>query len=287
MKSLVILACVLSACGSLTKSQPRSLNLASLAPKIEALRAWVPTCEGFVSKGECDQGDIALFAGLTCLGGEELACQTVKNSIGADGKIWRSPKAVNKDTKNSASRDMFIGVMAYVIATKDADALTRVSDYLAANDNMLCQDATDGRCKMTDNVKNLLDHARIYLGLPALQSVKGYSQVLVAQASITPVGFELHLVGLQMLLLKKVGVWNESLQYGSEYLVSRQAENPFFALVAFGASEQFVAKMDAQIPTSAPSAQNQWSFERRDDEKAWKASMGWEFIAIYGLAKNW
>lgn len=282
--SLLLLTCGHKKSHSLTNDE----RLAPVHARLDAVRPLAPICEGFVSKGNCDQGDIMLFAGLLCLSGENIGCDTAGASIDAEGKVWRSPKGLGRDTPNSSSRDMFLGALAYIVGTKDVAKLELMTSYIQKNGN-LCEDATDNRCDMNFDMRDLLDHVRVHFNLPALQpSRAGYSARLAASVNLDFEGFSLHLLATQLLILKKTGTWNSTLQYTANRLVTRQPQNPLFELIAHGVTDKFVTLMEQQVPSQTPKSLSQWSLERADSEKAWYTdSMIWEFVFVNNLAISW
>lgn len=282
MRSLILCLSLL-ACGN--KHQPVNATqdmLAEVSARVAQLKPFAPVCEGFVSKQNCDQGDAMLFSGLLCMAGNKLGCDTARGAISESGKVWRSPKAVNNDTPNSSSRDMLLGAMAYFVGSKDVEALERVTAYVRQT-GKICEDATDGRCNMTANTRDLLDQVRAFNGLSTAQSRKGYSEALALTATTAADGYELHLVAIQLLILKRTGTWNATLQYAAQELVKRQGRNALFEFVAHGKSAHYAELMLAQVPDAVPAQMNQWSFERRDNQEAWKSSMIWEFVFVDGL----
>jgi hypothetical protein len=97
-------------------------------------------CEGsglkFPSKyksadaSQCDDGDMTFFNGLLCASGEKAGCDAVATSQqhkdSDKGRWWRSPRRIGWDSTNghdvSFSPDQALGVLHYIIATKDAGA---------------------------------------------------------------------------------------------------------------------------------------------------------------------
>ncbi len=278
--ALVVSAC--GSCGTKAKPNPSEKMLAEVSAQVAKLEPFAPLCQGYISKANCDQGDATLFAGLLCLSGNKVGCDTVKHSISDNGKVWRSPKAVNNDTPNSSSRDMFLGAMAYFVATKDTDGLERVSWYLKST-GKICEDATDGRCNITPNIRDVLDQVRAFNSLATTQSRKGYSEVLAFEANSAPEGYAMHLTAVELLILKSTGTWNKTLQFAADTLARRQGDNPFFEVLAHGKTQHYAELMLAQLPKATPDFMNQWSFERRTSEAAWSNSMLWEFIFVEGL----
>ena len=86
-----------------------------------------PSKEG-TNRDPCDDGDMTLFNGLLCLAGESAGCDAVRNSQGADGRWWRSPRRINWEAPIydvSFSPDQALGVFGYIIGTRDAAAFER------------------------------------------------------------------------------------------------------------------------------------------------------------------
>lgn len=281
MKPIIALVIVLCACGKTQGSDAKADKVSEVAARVESISQFAPTCDGYVSKGDCDQGDVMLFSGLLCLSGNQVGCDTAQRSIGPDGRVWRSPKAVGIDNQNSSSRDMFLGAMAYFAGTRDIDGLQKVTAYINAN-GRICPDATDGRCNMTDNTKWALYQLQAFYGLPA-NSRKGYSESLALAATSAPEGYGMHLVAVQLLILKKTGTWNSTLQFAANELTRRQSRNVFFEVLAHGKTDRWADDMLEQAPVSKPETQSQWSIERKTSEASWRQSMLWEFIFVNAL----
>ncbi|TXH69859.1 MAG: hypothetical protein E6Q88_08915, partial [Lysobacteraceae bacterium] len=105
----------------------------------ERVRWWrdnAPTCiapDGFAfpakrEGGDCGDGDITLFAGLLCVAGEPIGCETVKRAQIASGRWFRSPRRAQQDNlgqPNSFSPDMAFGAQLYAVSQRDAAAMTR------------------------------------------------------------------------------------------------------------------------------------------------------------------
>jgi hypothetical protein len=75
-----------------------------------------------LQKENCGDGDMTLFNGLLCLSGEQRGCDAVTTSQGRDGRWWRSPRRVGWEYPKydvSFSPDQALGVLSYVLATKD------------------------------------------------------------------------------------------------------------------------------------------------------------------------
>ena len=94
------------------------------------ITAWAPTCEGGIACENDSDGDSMLWAGLLCSVGINSQCIAVKNSQSSDGQLWRAPSRVNVDKENSFSRDMLLGFLYYLVATKDINAANKFFIYV-------------------------------------------------------------------------------------------------------------------------------------------------------------
>ena len=141
-----------------------------------------PLCEGYVSKKNCDDGDSTLFSGLLCLSGIDAGCDTVKASQDSSGRFWRSPRRIgdNLGKPNSFSRDMALGVLAYLIKTKDTDSANAWIRWIDHNRPCLlkigrsckyrglhryCKADNDHRCTITPAMFQLMYYTWEYIGL--------------------------------------------------------------------------------------------------------------------------
>jgi len=124
----------LSACGLLPKSnKPKPANpVQALKEKYDV---YLPLANarldsfGFVSP-KCDSllySSLARVAGLTQV--EPLKAEK------SPGQYHRHPSfsCYPAESKSSVSKDMFVGLYHYLLATKNKDALVRIKDYGAAN----------------------------------------------------------------------------------------------------------------------------------------------------------
>lgn len=109
----------------------------------------------------CDDRDSMIFGGMLCLAGDERGCEQVRMSQDKDGRWWRSPRqralrpkemdvmqggvlqiltkydydidAIEEEQKEfptTFSHDQALGVFAYLVATRDADAFRRWVDWI-------------------------------------------------------------------------------------------------------------------------------------------------------------
>ncbi|MER8369675.1 hypothetical protein [Mesorhizobium sp. M1378] len=100
----------------------------------------------------CDDGDMTNYNGMLCAVGDQRGCDAVRNAQDADGRFYRSPhrrwmwaarcyskenpfdeKRFREQCANGLSPDMNLGILLYVIATRDAGAYDRWLNWLDAN----------------------------------------------------------------------------------------------------------------------------------------------------------
>lgn len=85
---------------------------------------------------------MALFNGLLCASGENLACDAVKNSQEGPletepGRWWRSPNIKNRHTENpdepNLNSDQALGVMLYIVEKRDKAAFRNWMSWISQN----------------------------------------------------------------------------------------------------------------------------------------------------------
>lgn len=292
--SFFILPILLLSCGrSDSPDIPPSLSL-QVSKRVANTENWAardPLLNDVPTKlradGSADNGDGLLWAGILCSADQAKfasSCQYVADSQGSDGRMWRSPTRVDKEDKNTFSRDMAMGLLLAVQATGDVVMLQRWVDYVTENE-LACPVADDNRCQMTTNIWSLAKIAapEVDLGGHILLTPKQLLIVLYGAASTSDGGFPLHLIAQQLILLKRAGegnalIWRKT----AELLHDREPSNALFAYLA-GKSERASVLIMEQLPTDRPIGASQWSFERVGTQQAWKHSMGWEYIWLHAL----
>lgn len=264
------------------KSEPA--EIANLKGLREAVRAWAPRCGVSASKENCDVGDATLFNGLLCLSGDELSCEAVRRSQGSDGRIWRAEFRVAAEAVDSFSRDMAMGVLAYLVATKDVELARRWMLWIENNNWRLCRESSDNRCDFTPGFWLLFGDVWRYLGLPLNQNMRSAflddSVLALLQSQFAPAGFELHLASVNLLVRRSMGQQSATLDSLAQALALRQGQNPFFAYLARGARSNVLRRTIEWCPSSAPRLRTEWSFERNQQDKPWERSMGWECVML-------
>ncbi|HYX37867.1 MAG TPA: hypothetical protein VE954_32590 [Oligoflexus sp.] len=256
-------------------------------------RSWAPLCEGHPSKGNCDDGDATLFSGLLCLAGEDQGCRAVKAAQDTTGKFWRSPRRVGVEASNSFSRDMALGVLAYLVATKDTDAAQSWLQWIDQNSVCqiklgtvcqlktwrYCREDSDARCLITPGMWSMMRRVWEYLGLPLHKEMRTTGEnTLVAEAGQAPLGYALHLKAVIFFLYQKIGK-NLPFEWDLIHTIAeRQPDNLFFQYLQEGSSERLQQSLLALCPREAPGETRQWTWERDTAENAQLQSMGWDCI---------
>lgn len=272
-------AAVLSA-----KPSDRLLMMALLLERQNEIRRWARRCGVSVAKENCEVGDAALFNGLMCLSGDELSCEGIRRSQGSDGRMWRAEYRVAADAVNSFSRDMALGVLAYLVKTRDRELALRWMNWIESNDFRLCRESSDNRCSFTPGFLTLFREVWEFIGLPATPQMRAAvfedSVMALLQARFAPAGFEMHLAGVNALIRKSMGQDSPTLNSLTDALTVRQPLNPFFGYLALGARAQVVQQTLDWCPQSYPEERAEWSFERDEANKPWQRSMGWECVML-------
>lgn len=270
----------------------------------------VEYCQGYPSKENCDDGDSVLFNALLCASGEELGCETVRNSQDDDGRWWRSPrrKSGNLGRPNSFSKDQGMGVLLYLATTKDVDAATRWLNWIKVNracavwnpfnskvcsirgPYRLCRDDESKQCTITPTFWSNMGTVWRYLGMPRKSEMKEYEGIeyseteLVAARYAKP-GYRLHLKGVQTYL-KKITGHSISNDMVLNIILDRQPDNPFYKLLKYGPTQDIKNQVIAQCPrfnSDLSFRRHQWTWERATSDEAWRESMGWDCIFISNL----
>lgn len=285
---------------AITKAESGPAYSQPVATAVEILplttwRSWAPLCQAYPSKGNCDDGDATLFSGLLCLAGEEAGCQAVQAAQDHAGKFWRSPRRVGLDTSNSFSRDMALGVLSYLLATKDQAAAQSWLQWIDQNSvcqlngggvcqlrtYRYCRDDSDGRCFITPGMWSMMRRVWEYLDLPLHKEMKTTGeQTLVIEAEQAPLGYALHLKAVVFFLYQKMGK-NFAFEWDLiNTIAERQPDNLFFKYLHEGSSVRLQDALRNLCPREAPLETKQWTWERDTAEQAQLDSMGWDCIFL-------
>ena len=151
-----------------------------------------------------DYGDTDLYTNLLCLSGQRELCLP--------------PTRLSID-----SRDMAVGLVAYLATTKDAETLNVFKDHFKSS---VCFD----ECTKTRTIEDLLARVGIHnqrrLGSGLIEAE------LLTEAQTAPAGYQLRLVADKVIVYHKLGLHFTS-RIG-KILYHRQSCNPYFRWLAYG-----------------------------------------------------
>jgi hypothetical protein len=272
--------------------------------------SFAPFCESVPSKEHCDDGDMTLFTSLLCSSGYELSCKAAKESQASNGRWYRSPRRArteNLGTRKSFSRDMSMGVLVYLVHTKDREAAQKWLQWIDQNRpcslekpgggcwvrglHRVCRDDENFTCTITPGLWALMGRVWTHLGLERHEEMKRYEGLDGDMATIetifTESGYPQHLKGVAVYLKQLLNVDADWRRENAQILVERQPLNPFFRYLLEGPSQAVIDRVYEACPK--PGFQGpyfQWSWERQDENEAWKKSMGWDCIFMHNVLKR-
>ena len=237
--------------------------------------------DGFPIKGNGDDGDSMLWAGLLIASGNDIAKVAVKKCQSEDGRIWRSPARVHNNPQNSFSRDMSLGVLLYIQDSGDMEMADRWVSYIKKTGGLFpASESTDTRHIVTPTLWWLMSYVGIKVPLIYRLTRFLYKPYTKFEFMFTPRGYETHLKAVGELILA-IAHKKRDVEFGQK-LAERERFNPFFAWLA-GKDKDFILDLvDSAKEFIAPYSNgdgtygvaNQWSWERSDKEMAQCDSMG-------------
>lgn len=266
--------------------------------------------------GSCDDGDIALFAGLLCASGDMPACDSVRQAQDSTGRWFRSPRrkeTANMGEPNSFSPDMALGAQLYAITRSDSKALGAWLNWMdesrpcwiGSGSNCVkgillrfCTDDTEKGCTVRPTDGGVLRLVADRLGVKAPSqdvnhlleqfSINIYD-LIWSGSQLNKPGYSRHLVGAEILLLRRAGYSNPKLDGAAHALATKHPSNPFFLYLAGRPAAEVASAATAVCPTKnapLPKAMIEWSWERDESDEAWRRSMLWDCIFIANLLSN-
>jgi hypothetical protein len=267
---------------------------------------------------DCDDGDMTLFNGLLCAAGESAGCDAVARSQDADGRWWRSPRRIGWEAPAhdvSFSPDQSLGVLLYAVQTGDKARFSHWLSWIESNRPCLanigntcfkygwlrfCRDDQDKRCtlrpadcvRIEEVAKKLTVDGMLCrrvmrdLGLPE-DVLLPLGDFLLAAAAVNDPGFPQHLVGVDILLARKLSVDIDKVNQAATVLFARTKDNPFFQYLTDGATSTVTTAMLSACPAPDRPSTNrfQWTWERVAKPNSWTESMYWECIFLGDLLR--
>lgn len=270
----------------------------------------------------CGTGDGMKFTGLMYHADPNPVMRDgILQSIAVSGRPYRSPEDLdhNTDDGNTFSRDMFLGLLLYVLKSGDRETIDKVNSYAKANFGMLCpqvhkddEDGYDPRCLLAPNTWRLMNDARRALGADDLLQPTAVEYYLLDMSTIDAAtknqDYKLHLVAISILLRAKMGTITTELQEAAETIKKRQPNNLFYKYLhrlvnadkADYSYDDIAADLTVQISkwnkdkdTGEPGfyskgSRSQWSYQRDDSnaETPTAADMdshGWQYLFLAKL----
>jgi hypothetical protein len=269
--------------------QDLKIKLVSAAPNCKYSDSFTgPSKNTCVSEGTgTGDGDMMLFGGLLCLSGETVGCELVKNSFDQNGQPWRSPGRIGLNETDGFSRDMFLGVMAYLIKTQDTKLAIKFETWLSSNSNMLCLTDSDGRCEMRSTTWGLMGQVWKFLQLDLSQTMidnQGLDDLgLGISVNFNEHGYQQHLTAVTILIRQKLGTYNTILKGAMETLVRKNPENPFFKYILEGSTASI--QQETLTLCKLPSIEeSQWLFEKLPEHQNY--GMKWDCVFLINLLKG-
>jgi hypothetical protein len=264
----------------------------------------------------CDDGDMTLFNGLLCAAGDNRGCDGVRDAQDPNTGIWhRSPRIrlLGKNDRGDAdsSPDMALGIQLYLVTTRDRDRAEKWFHYMSNTykcwpTDLLCWIKAPKFCSSDDCFVRPTDAAVLAAtvdflqnntGMPALPdgplrgelgTFSGYGSVIQnINASVNDAGFSQHLVGVTILLLRKLGSTDSALDSAAKTLASRNPGNAFFSWLAGDIKQKVLNDTLDRCPpdpSKLVSPLFQWQWERSNDRDpktglfAWQQSGLWDCI---------
>jgi len=238
--------------------------------------------QGIAAKGHDghEDGDSLLWASLLLAAGEKSQAEAILACQDISGQMYRAPSKVGTTDKNSFSRDMATG---FTLAAASDDRVKRAYEnwihFTLDNGCEACEEH-DGRCLITPGIY-FWAH---YLGIKVPWYYRWTAFLnrlyLLISCYFTPVGFQLHLAGVSLLIQKKIGQWGIIEQEAAEKLAERQPKNAFFQFLAGNKSKAkfLVDEVKIVILYEGQGRMHQWCWEREDAERAWKDSCGHDVV---------
>jgi hypothetical protein len=311
--SVVLLAAVLVNAAPARASGISPGNQQRLGALRDSIRTWVRYCDGAMNYGGgCDQGDLALFAGLMCLSGEKDRCEDVRRSQAGDGSWWRAPKRIGETGRPVFSRDQTMGLLAYFTATREKTIAQHWVDWVVHNGRKwpdtsplreeqplppgltffsVCKDDFHVNCLITPPLWGFMGRVWQWMGVdPTSQMHSGETLdedevALVGETLAPQKPYERHLAAVEVFIRKMVGRHNFGVSRAAGILAHHEPNNAFFRFLSDGPTDAVAQLALAQCPAQPlVSEPNDWLWMADNPPaSAFRTSMGWDCIFMTNL----
>lgn len=280
MRNVVVLLAL-----SFLSCQEKNKNIepqrATLQQINKVSRTWA-TRVGMSATSEADIGksvhDGTLFDGLLCFSGEEESCRAVKASQDDSGRFWRAPAWVGTEDDRTFSRDMALGVLAYLFKTKDREAATKWIEFIERQGNRLCPIGA-GVCGITPVLWSVFYHVWTSIGLPPTNrmTLNKNTELVLAGLALPSRDYARHLIGVEAMLLQAAGNMKVHTAYA---LKTRSPDNPFYLWLYGEVAVSASVTLD-KCPLVQPPSRRDWIWQR--DDILPQRSGGWDCIFMTNL----
>jgi hypothetical protein len=249
---------------------------------------------------------------------EPPGCDAVARSQDPDGRRWRSPRRIGWEAPAhdvSFSPDQSLGVLLFAVQTGDEARFSHWLSWMESNRPCIanigntclkygwlrfCRDDQDKRCTLRPadcvSIEELAKRLAVDsalcrrvtrdLGLPE-DVLLPLGDFLLGAAAVNDPGFPQHLVGVDILLARKLGVDADKANQAATILFGRTKDNPFFGYLGEGASSGLSDVLLSTCPAPDRLSGNrfQWTWERVAKLDSWTESMYWECIFLGDLLR--
>ena len=252
---------------------------------------------------------------MLCLSGDEEYCDYARKSQGPDGMFWRSPGFIVSEDQpltrdNEFSRDMAMGVFAYLVATKDTEAATRWIDYIDSNDNKLCmpnhdKDKPPETCATRAGFWATAMEVWDYLGLEYSSRMKGFKRTLInvyspIELAVEPINSEITLPMDWIYIMEEIQRRSGG-STGPEHLTTKQVrilahrmpDSPIVRFLAEGPNQQSADDLMRYCARQKPIGRRldehgvpiyNWIWDHHLDNPAYiENSTGWDCILLINM----
>lgn len=114
-----------------------------------------------------------------------------------------------------------------------------------------------------------------------LEQARGLQpNILLMDALANRPGYSRHLVGVEILLARELGLGSEEVTIAATIMGLKEKGNPFFQYLWEGSTERVRQQFLALAPKSVaqiPPKKADWAWQRSEDEQAWKEANLWDF----------
>lgn len=307
MRTIIILL-FLSSCGTKGDAPPpipteemmTQENYFHLAMVRDVLQAESELCDGNVPcLRDEDEGDALLWTGLLAFSRKGLIGQPPPISPSefqsGDGRLWRSPSRardeLDVESKNSFSRDMFVGwlLLQTSFPTPIIDTVKEFVEYVRDNNYIMCPENVRSACSL-----HYLQHrtawamiGNLYLAnelnqpIESFQARAGDETQLAAEATAAIPGSDAHLVGAMALLYKHYEPSNGIYELVAEKLYNADNGNTFFKWMHKGNTLEVYNEVVDRCVTN--DIHTDYAWRRASREKAWEKDAGHGCVVLINL----